>query len=88
VASGGNRKPKDKLGTGTGQIDQEIAALTGSIGEQLTWRIPETFKMETFIFFIYMGWRALAFMLMGMGLFRLGFFSNGFHKKTYWLMVF
>lgn len=68
------------------QIDQEIAALTGSIGEQLTWRIPETFKMETFIFFIYMGWRALAFMLMGMGLFRLGFFSNGFHKKTYWLI--
>jgi uncharacterized protein len=68
-----------------GQIDQEIAALTGSIQEQLTWKIPETFKMETFIFFIYMGWRALAFMLMGMGLFRLGFFSNGFDKKTYGL---
>jgi len=39
--------------------------------------------METFIFFILIGWRAFAMMLIGMSLFKLGFFSIGFSKKFY-----
>jgi uncharacterized protein len=64
-------------------IDREIAALTGGIIAQLKWRIPETFKMETFIFLIFIGWRALACMLIGMGLFKFGFFNLAFSRKSY-----
>ncbi len=64
-------------------IDREIAVLTGSFSEQLTWRIPETFKMETFIFMIWIGWRALAMMLIGMSFFKLGIFSIGWSKSFF-----
>jgi len=67
-------------------IGEEFEALTGSFGEQLTWRIPETFQMETFIFLILIGWRALAFMMIGMGLYKLNFFDEGFSKKAYGLI--
>jgi len=66
-------------------IQAEVKALTGAFGEQLNWRIPEAFKMETFIFFVIMGWRALAFMLMGMGLYQMGFFNLLWDKKFYWI---
>jgi len=66
-------------------IQAEVKALTGTFGEQLKWRIPEAFKMETFIFFVIMGWRALAFMLMGMGLYQMGFFNLLWDKKFYWI---
>lgn len=68
-------------------IRSEVQALTGSLSEQLVWRIPETFKMETFIFVIYMGWRAFACMLIGMALYRLGFFEKTLSKRTYWIMT-
>ena len=64
-------------------IQNEIQALTGGFISQLSWRIPETFKMQTFIFFIWMGWRAFAMMLLGMAMFKLGIFSVGFSKKFY-----
>ena len=64
-------------------IQKEITALTGGVASQLKWRIPETFKMQTFIFLIWMGWRAFAMMLLGMALFKLGIFSVGFSKKFY-----
>jgi uncharacterized protein len=64
-------------------IDRELASLGGNIREQLIWRIPETFKMETFIFLIFMGWRAMAFMLIGMGLHKLDFFTGGISKKRH-----
>ena len=68
-------------------IDSEIAALTGGIKAQMEWRIPETFKMETFIFLIFIGWRALACMLLGMGLYKSGFFNLAFRRKTYLYMA-
>jgi uncharacterized protein len=64
-------------------IAGEIAALTGGIQAQLAWRIPETFKMQTFIFLIYMGWRVLACMLLGMGLYKSGFFNLYFTRRSY-----
>ncbi len=70
-----------------GVIDNEIAALTGSIGDQLKWRIPEAFKMQTFVLVIYLGWRALAMMLIGMGLFNMGLLSGNWSKKSYVLMA-
>lgn len=64
-------------------IDQEIAFMRGSIVEQLKWRIPETFKMETFIFLIYLGWRILGTMMIGMGLYKFGFLSSKLSVKNY-----
>jgi uncharacterized protein len=74
---------KEMWAPGQETIQKEITALTGSISEQLEWRIPEAFKMETFLFFIYIGWRALAFMMIGMGLYKLGFFNLAWDKKMY-----
>lgn len=68
-------------------IDKEIEALTGGIRNQLIWRIPETFKMETFIFLIWMGWRTLAMMMMGMGLLKLGMLSASLSKKIYGILA-
>ena len=64
-------------------VDREIEALTGGIMKQMEWRIPETFKMQTFIFLILIGWRALACMLLGMGLYKIGFFNLVFSRKNY-----
>ena len=64
-------------------IDAEIASLQGGISDQLLWRIPETFKMETFIFLILLGWRILAMMMIGMALYRLEFVTGTLSKKTY-----
>lgn len=64
-------------------IAQEIAALTGSIKSQLSWRVPETFKMETFIFMIWLGWRAFALMLIGMSFYKLGILNGSLSQKNY-----
>lgn len=68
-------------------IDKEITALTGGFSSQLIWRIPETFKMQTFIFFIWMGWRAFAMMLIGMAFFKFGVFSVSLSKKFYAVLL-
>ena len=68
-------------------VEREIAALTGSFGEQLNWRIPEAFKMQTFLLVIYLGWRVLAMMLIGMGLYKTGALSGNLSKKGYFLMA-
>jgi len=64
-------------------IDAEIASLQGGISEQLLWRIPETFKMETFVFLVLLGWRILAMMMIGMALSRLEFITGALDKKIY-----
>lgn len=67
-------------------IEREVASLTGSYLAQLTWRIPQAFKMETFTLLTWLGWRTLAVMLMGMSLWKLGLFSLAPGKKFYALM--
>ena len=70
------------------EIQSEETALRGSLSDQFAWRVPETFKMETFIFFIWMGWRALAMMMVGMALYKLGIFSVNFSRKSLlWIMA-
>ncbi|MDZ7606287.1 MAG: hypothetical protein U5K79_12035 [Cyclobacteriaceae bacterium] len=64
-------------------IDAEVASLQGGISEQLLWRIPETFKMETFVFLVLLGWRILAMMMIGMALYRLEFITGALDRKTY-----
>ncbi len=50
--------------------EREIALLTGSFAEQLQFRIPETIKFQTFLFFFFIGWRAGGMMLIGMALYK------------------
>ena len=69
------------------EILAEEEALRGSLIEQLRWRIPEAFKMETFIFLIWMGWRSLAMMMIGMALYKLGIFSVNFSQKALFSMM-
>jgi uncharacterized protein len=68
-------------------IAREVAALTGSATQQLLWRIPEAFKMQTFIFLTHMGWRIMGCMLIGMALFRLRFIQAGWRKGAYALIA-
>lgn len=68
-------------------IDKEVTALTGGWSSELEWRIPETFKMQTFVFLIMLGWRALSMMLVGMSLFKFGFFSVGYSKLFYVILA-
>lgn len=77
---------KDSWAPSNEIIDREITALTGGLAAQLKWRIPQTFAMETFIFLIWIGWRVLGMMLIGMSFFKLGIFSVGLSKKFYSLL--
>ena len=77
----------DSWAPGQEAIDMEIAALTGGIKEQLSWRIPETFKMETFIFLIWYGWRAFAMMLIGMSFYKLGILGGKLNQKVYTILA-
>jgi uncharacterized protein len=68
-------------------IGNEISALRGGILEQLSWRIPEAFKMQTFVFLISYGWRAFAMMRIGMSFLKLGILSGRLNKKTYLVLA-
>lgn len=72
---------------GRESIDKEIGMLTGSITDQLKWRIPETFKMQTFIFVIWYGWRIFALMLIGMSFYKLGLLSGNLRKNIYAILI-
>ncbi len=73
----------DSWAPSSASIESEIAALRGGIGEQLFWRIPETFAMQTFVFLILLGWRILAMMLVGMAMYKAGFLSAAHSAKSY-----
>lgn len=72
---------------GLDEVGTEIAALKGGLIDQLIWRIPETFKMQTFIFLIWLGWRAFAMMLIGMSFYQLGILSGALSKKGYLILA-
>jgi len=57
-------KPSEEI------IRAEIATYQGGWFEQMSHRVPAAFKMQTFIFVIWSGWRAAGLMLVGMALFK------------------
>lgn len=77
----------DSWAPGQEAINKEIAALRGGMGEQLIWRIPETFKMQTFVFLIWYSWRAFAMMLIGMSFYKLGILSGNLSRKFYAILA-
>lgn len=71
------------------EIDEEIAAYTGTYMDQMAPRFKSAVQMQTFLFLIEMMWRVLSMMLLGMLLYRSKVLTAGrdyvFYKK---LMVF
>ncbi len=65
------------------QITDEIAAFTGTFSEQLAERVDETIMMHTTVFLILFFWRISGLMLMGMALYKSGFFQGQFSKAFY-----
>lgn len=67
---------------------EEIAAYTGTFGRALHFRVEETFFMQTYVFLTYFIWRATAMMLLGMALFKSGFFHLTWSKRAYQKLFF
>lgn len=69
----------------TSTVESEIAAITGSISEQLTKNSEQAFMLETSVFFMVTFWRALGLMLIGMAIFKTGFVTGekslSFYKR-------
>ncbi|MEO1262404.1 MAG: DUF418 domain-containing protein [Bacteroidota bacterium] len=66
-------------------MQAEVAALTGSLSDQIGRVSSEATVMQTFVFFILMLWRAGGLMLVGMALYKWGVLtakrSGAFYKK-------
>lgn len=65
------------------QIQLEIAAFTGTFSQQMEARVEETVMMHTTVFLILFLWRISGLMLIGMALYKSGFFQGGFSKAFY-----
>ncbi len=68
-------------------ISREINLYTSSYLGQMEIRIPESIKMQTFLFFFYTGWRTSGLMLIGMALYKSGILSAQKSKLFYIKMI-
>ena len=68
-------------------ISREINLYTSSYLGQMEIRIPESIKMQTFLFFFFIGWRTSGLMLIGMALYKLGILSAQKSKLFYIKMI-
>lgn len=67
-------------------IPSELAGYRGTYAEALRTRVPTTIFMQTVI--SREAWLdTIGLMLIGMALFRLGFFSGAWSRRTYWLVA-
>lgn len=69
------------------QISAEVAHYQGGWLEQMVYRIPSSFFFQTFVFFIYVGWRAGGLMLIGMACYKWGVVTAKRSQAFYWGMV-
>jgi uncharacterized protein len=49
---------------------KEVAAMRGDFALQMEYRIPTTFRFQTFLFLFLIGWRSAGMMLVGMALYK------------------
>jgi uncharacterized protein len=62
---------------------KEIAAYANGFVSALNYRAEETFFMQTYVFLTMFIWRATAMMLLGMALYKSGFFQLKWQTKSY-----
>jgi uncharacterized protein len=60
-----------------------VSAYSGGWLEQMTQRVPGALMMETMVFMIQTGWRAMGLMMVGMALFKWGVLSAQRSKRFY-----
>jgi uncharacterized protein len=58
-------------------VAAEVEAMRGSYVEQMSVRAPAAFRMQTFIFLIWYGWRAAGLMLIGLALIKADVITAG-----------
>jgi uncharacterized protein len=68
-------------------ISEEIAAYQGSWLEQMAHRIPTAIEYQTFVFLVYVAWRAGGLMLVGMALFKWGVLTAKRSKRFYAMLA-
>jgi uncharacterized protein len=66
------------------RIGEEVAIYRSSWLGQMEHRVPTALEFQLFVIFVWGIWRAGGLMLVGMGLFKLGFFSAERSRRTYW----
>ena len=66
------------------RIAEEVATYRSGWLGQMEHRVPTALEFQIFIIFVWGIWRAGGLMLVGMGLFKLGFFSAERSRRTYW----
>ncbi|MFC2088361.1 DUF418 domain-containing protein [Calditrichota bacterium] len=64
-------------------VAKEIATFQGGWIQQMSHRVPSAIKFQTFIFFIFTGWRAGGLMLIGMALYKFGVLTAERSNKFY-----
>ena len=65
-------------------IEQEIAAFTGTLSNQITQNSQQALFLETFVFMILFLWRAGGLMLLGMALYKSGILS-AVHSRAFYI---
>jgi uncharacterized protein len=70
------------------EVASEIQAYRGTWRDEMKFRVPDSIQMETIFFAFSTFWRVTGLMLVGMALFKLGFFSAGLRTAEYWTMIF
>ncbi len=68
-------------------IDKEITAYRGNWLEQMSARVPMALELHTGAFVFFLFWRISGLMLLGMALFKTGFFSAKLAPRVYLLFV-
>ncbi|XOV81299.1 MAG: DUF418 domain-containing protein [Aestuariibacter sp.] len=74
---------KDSWAPDTAELTKEISAFQGSFIAALEHRAGETFFMQTYVFLTVFIWRASAMMLIGMALYKSGFFQLSWSTSQY-----
>mgnify|MGYP001603217225 FL=1 len=68
-------------------ISEQIAAYTDGYWTEIVHRAPTVVQFQTFVFLLFVAGRAGGLMLVGMGLFKLGFFNATRSALTYVRMI-
>jgi uncharacterized protein len=69
------------------EVDEEVAAYRGSWIQQMAFRIPAAFFLQTFLLIFRTGWQVCGLMLIGMAYFKLGILSAVRSRRLYLLMM-
>jgi uncharacterized protein len=67
----------------TEDIEDELSKYRGSFSQQFEHRIPASLQVQTFVFLIFLGWRAGGMMLLGMALFKMGILTASKSTRFY-----